>query len=288
MNKDNKDNNITGSPHVGDLLPGYIDSSLPAGELDTVRAHLEGCDACRADYDELQAIRRMLQQMPVTLAPRSFALTEGMASRVRKPSLLERIFVPRLAPTFAGGSVVAFVLLVFLFATGNVALPVSSPQIMGSFSQQAPENSTPSDGTRLAPDTDMQPKQPNPSAMETPQVWKESTIMAQGATPNSDSVPSPATPDAISMTTSPAPPQGSLVPEDASGTTAGGPPSDVTPNTALSSSTTDKSAEPGMTTNDGNYTTTPSGTGTSILEIGLLTLGVTLAAAAVIARRRRA
>jgi hypothetical protein len=281
MNIDNKDNNINSNPHVGELLPGYLDGSLPAADVAAVRAHLDTCDAFRADYADLQATRAMLQQMPVVLTPRSFVITEETAARVRKPSLLERIFTPRFAPTFAGGSVVAFVLLVFLFATSTTSTYVSAPQVTSGLFAQVTESSTPSDASRIAQNSDAQPKQSGPGAVATTAASEQPTMSAMGAAPN-NAAPSLATPDPLAITSAPLPegtPTG-----DTSGTGYSFAPSAQSPESATTAS--DLANEPGMTTYSGNYTTTPPVSGNSILELGLLALGLALAAAAIIARRR--
>jgi hypothetical protein len=275
MNLDNKDNNINSNPHVGDLLPGYLDSSLPVADLAAVRAHLDTCDACRADYADLQATRTMLQQVPVILTPRSFVITEEMASRVRKPSLLERIFTPRFAPTFAGGSVVAFVLLVFLFATSTTSVSVSSPQATSGLFAQVTESSTPSDTSRIAQNSDAQPKQPGPEAVATTAAGEEPTVAALSALANNDTAPAPTTPDSLAGTSAQSPPEGTPSADHIASAGAGVQP----PAGGLA-------GEPGMTTYAGNYTVTPPVSGTSALELGLLAVGIALAAAAIIARRR--
>ena len=275
MNIDNKDNNINSSPHVGDLLPGYLDSSLPAADLTAVRAHLATCDACRADFADLQATRTMLQQVPVVLTPRSFVITEEMASQVRKPSLLERIFTPRFAPTFAGGSVVAFVLLVFLFATSTTSVSVSATQGVSGLFAQVTESSTPSDTSRIAQNNDAQPKQPGPETTATPAAGAEPTMSAMSVLANNDTAHAPATPDSLAGTSAQSPPEGTPSADHIASAGAGVQP----PAGGLAS-------EPGMTTYSGNYTSTPPVTGTSVLELGLLAVGIVLAAAAIIARRR--
>jgi anti-sigma factor RsiW len=272
---DNKDNNIGSSPHVGDLLPGYLDSNLPDADLAAVRAHLDTCDACRADYADLQATRTMLQHVPVILTPRSFVITEEMAGRVRKPSLFERIFTPRVAPTFAGGSVVAFVLLVFLFATSTTSVSVSAPQAMSGLFAQSTELSTPSDTSRVAQNSDAQPKQPGPETTSTTAAGGEPTALAMSAPSNNDTAQAPETPDPLAITSAQSLPKATPSADHIASTGAGVQP----PAGGLAN-------EPGMTTYSGNYTATPPVSGTSILELGLLALGIALAAAAIIARRR--
>ena len=275
MNSNNKDSSISSNPHVGDLLPGYIDNSLPDTELAIVRAHLDTCDACRADYVDLRATRAMLQQMPVVPTPRSFVLTEEMARRARKPSLLERILSPRLAPTFAGGSVLAFVLLVFLFATSTTSVSVSAPQVMSGLVAHATESSAPVDGARLAPDTAPQANEFSPGVIATTAAGEAPTALALGAAPNNNAAPAPVTPDTSAVTNAQSLPEGT--------------PYYYLPSTKATDSTTIASGlanEPGVTAYSGNYTTTPPVSGTSILELGLLALGIALAAAAIIARLR--
>lgn len=43
----------------------FLDGTLPAGELHLVNEHLAGCDACRTDLSQLQALRQALRALPV-------------------------------------------------------------------------------------------------------------------------------------------------------------------------------------------------------------------------------
>jgi hypothetical protein len=110
----NDNNPIAHVEHVIDMLSAYIDGTLEDAERGSVRAHLEGCDTCRAEHAELLATRAMLRAVPAIQAPRSFTLTPEMARKVRPPSLFERIFVPSNAPRMAMGSVLSFLLLFFV------------------------------------------------------------------------------------------------------------------------------------------------------------------------------
>jgi hypothetical protein len=278
---DNKDN-ITNAPHPLDLLPGYIDNSLPEADLAAVRAHLETCASCRAYQADLQSTLSMLQHMPLVPAPRSFAITPEMAGRVRKRSFWERIFTPTFAPTFAGGSVVAFALLIFLFVTSTTSSVPASPQVTTASSALIADSATPSDQARVAPNADTQPKQ-NPGSGATTSAGEEPTVQTLGAAPNNSAAPAPATPNPDAITDAQAPSEGTP-PEDTPATAYSFRPSAQVPesNTVASG----LANEPGMTTYAGNYTATPPSTPASILELGLLALGVALAAAAIIARRR--
>lgn len=104
--------NQAGGEHVLEQLSAYIDNALDAGERERVRAHIETCDGCRTEYRELQATKQMLLSMPVARPPRAFTLTQEMVAS--KPSLWQRLRVPRWYPRLATGSVVALALLVML------------------------------------------------------------------------------------------------------------------------------------------------------------------------------
>ena len=119
MSKNDPDNPINDGEHVRERLSDYIDGALPSGEREAVRSHLEECADCRADYVELRATQKLMQNLPSVPAPRAFTLTPEMAGQVRKPSLWERLFVPRNAPRLATGSVVAFLLLIVVLAGTN-------------------------------------------------------------------------------------------------------------------------------------------------------------------------
>src|SRR5918911_2997820 len=103
--------------HVWRLLSAYIDNNLDKATHEEVRAHLEECPDCRADYIELRATRRMLRSLPVVPPPRAFTLTEEAVAH--RPGLFARLLTPRNAPRLATGSALAFTLLVFVLL-GNV------------------------------------------------------------------------------------------------------------------------------------------------------------------------
>lgn len=149
----NDNNPIAGGEHVITVLSAYIDGALEAAERDSVRAHLAGCDACRAEHAELVATRAMLRAVPAMQAPRSFTLTPEMARKVRPPSLFNRIFVPDRAPRLAMGSVLTFVLLFFVVVAGGFSRPNATFSKIGyglsgndssysEFSPKQPDTST--------------------------------------------------------------------------------------------------------------------------------------------------
>jgi anti-sigma factor RsiW len=51
-------------PHPGDLLSAWLDDELTPAEASEVAAHLEGCPACAAERDEVEASRTALRALP--------------------------------------------------------------------------------------------------------------------------------------------------------------------------------------------------------------------------------
>ena len=77
------------------LLSAYIDHELPADEMRTVQVHIEQCDDCRDECEDLLFTKRMLSRLSHT-APRSELenLLVVRAKRVQNPSLMERVLPP--------------------------------------------------------------------------------------------------------------------------------------------------------------------------------------------------
>lgn len=59
---------------VAELLSAYLDGEVDAGERTRVEAHLEVCEACRAELESLRATAGMLHRLPLEPAPRSFLI----------------------------------------------------------------------------------------------------------------------------------------------------------------------------------------------------------------------
>ncbi|MEO5953782.1 MAG: zf-HC2 domain-containing protein [Chloroflexia bacterium] len=308
MGKTYNNNEINGEGHVHDLLSTYIDKSLEEPERVRVRAHLEECVDCRADYVELQATSRMLQQMPIVAVPRAFILTPEMVKGARKTYFWERIFAPRTAPTFASGAIVAFGLLIFLAVTSTFATS-AKPPLSTAFYQASPQDtirssatSDPGSSTGEA-NTMAEPTTPTEAA-EAPNV----SASKQSATPPSDAGDDTAmSPPVPADTPAPAVGQGGYIQ----------PGSLITPNTQIASSgnsspttvalstdtqTTDGTTQdntagssPANDVTDNNVQPQPIAVQAPIaqtfdplltVEIGLLVIGLVLAGAYLFARRR--
>jgi anti-sigma factor RsiW len=301
MSNEYRNNPINGEEHVHEQLSDYMDGLLPGAEREAVRAHLETCVDCRADYIELRATRKLMQNMPAVTAPRAFTLTPEMASKVRKPSFWEALFVRQNAPRLATGSLVAFLLL-FLFvandflgkgnpeAASTVAFNhYSAPSVSSGDTSQPPSASSAGGQSAIAPTSQAAAAATNttaPSAAEAPDQTLETEVVAPLATP-----PAPQAFSAIAT------PQESSSSSDTgvAGTgAAGAPPNNgvtasgnSSPTTTTLSETPDESAvsksaiPPQAAPPPGN-----NDTGWIVLQIALLGLGLGLGAAAFIAWRR--
>jgi hypothetical protein len=302
MGKTYNNNEIPGDTHVHDLIPAYIDMSLGETERVRVRAHLEDCVDCRADYVELQATRRMLQQMPVVPVPRAFTLTPDMVKGSRKTSLFGRIFAPRTAPTFASGAVVAFGLLLFLFVSSTLATnPSFSP------TTTALESSAPADAMRNSSTSEA-----DTQAGNTGPAMEPTTTTAAAAAPDDGTTAGKQSPTQPSEAAFQPPASADSTPLPAEG--MGGevqPGAENTPNTEITSSDTssptttslffnpapspDAAGGAPLNPNTGSDTFTDTTTAQVpivqkfdfflAVEIGLLVLGLALAGAYLIARR---
>lgn len=150
--------NRAGSEHVVEQLSAYIDNALDAGERERVRAHVETCEGCRTEYQELRATKQMLFSMPVAKPPRAFTLTQEMVAS--KPSVWQRLRMPIWYPRLATGSVVAFALLVMVLLgnlanTQNSAAPMMSAPAHG---ERAMDIDTPSAAMSVPANTSSTPE----------------------------------------------------------------------------------------------------------------------------------
>lgn len=286
-------NDVNSNGHVQELLSAYIDKSLEEPDTVRVRAHLEGCADCRAEYVGLQATRRMLQQMPIVAVPRAFTLTPEMVKGARKTSLLERIFAPRSVPTFASGSVVAFALLLFLFVSANFSqesiMTASAPVPLADTYAATP----PADALRSM---EAQPTSGAAAGDQQPSESSGSVAKQSPTQPAADVAVAPPAPDATPL-------PGGMGGEAQSGMVTT-PNTEVT-NTGTSSPTTmlyDPSGAGNSTAAGADADNispesiqqtptapTPLASEFNLLlavEIGLLVVGVALAVAALISRRR--
>jgi anti-sigma-K factor RskA len=101
------------APHPD--LAGYVLGALDPGETAAFEQHLAGCDACRAEVEELQGLPALMEQaappveVPPGLRERTFAAVERAAagSRRRGPLLRLAAVAAALVIALVGGVVVS-------------------------------------------------------------------------------------------------------------------------------------------------------------------------------------
>ncbi|MEO8287643.1 MAG: zf-HC2 domain-containing protein [Chloroflexota bacterium] len=297
MSKGYENNPINGSEHVREQLSDYMDGLLTAGERAAVRAHMDGCVDCRADYIELRATQQALRSMPAVAAPRAFTLTPEMARQARKVSLLERIFSHGNAPKLATGSVVAFLVLFLVMANSNFTGPQSSAALMAQPSaKQAPTQGL-SEAAPVSPN-DRSSESPDASAAQAQSTSTSAAPSAggsaSGTSPEEPTIAAGAAGDssANSQTTTSGLTDGTASPPNAEITNSeNSSPTTTTmkvPSSEPDNPTTTYALTAPTSPNDNTSPTaaSDSSTGWIALQVGLLALGLALAVGAYIAWRR--
>ena len=75
-----RDNQVMNREHLSeDLLNMYLDGELSDGERDSVEAHLAVCNACQAEFSDMQQLFVALDELAVAAAP---DLLPGVLKRV--------------------------------------------------------------------------------------------------------------------------------------------------------------------------------------------------------------
>jgi anti-sigma factor RsiW len=126
--------------HVVSELSAYMDGQLISTELERVRLHIEKCASCHTEYIELRATKQLLVALPIVVPPKAFTLTEEMVAP--NVGFWQRLLMPRNAPRFATGSVLAFVLLFFVLTIQLVAQPSAKNAFSVPPAAQAPASDT--------------------------------------------------------------------------------------------------------------------------------------------------
>jgi anti-sigma-K factor RskA len=103
------------APHPHPDLAGYVLGALDPGETAAFEQHLAGCDACRAEVEDLQGLPELMDraappiEVPPGLRERTFAAVERAAagSRRRGPLLRLAAVAAALVVALLGGVVVS-------------------------------------------------------------------------------------------------------------------------------------------------------------------------------------
>ena len=79
------------------LLSAYVDSELSMSEMDRVRKHVQDCDCCRYEEEDLRRLKSILTSTPIVEPPVDFerALLVAGAVRIGKTRLIDNIRIPR-------------------------------------------------------------------------------------------------------------------------------------------------------------------------------------------------
>ncbi len=175
--------------HVTDDLSAYIDNMLEASERHRVRAHIEVCADCKADYIELRATQQLLHAVLLVAPPRAFTLTQEMISPAA--SFWQRFLVPRNVPRFATGSVLAFTLML-LVLVGNYSASSTQPRVATMSAQAGAKQTMKSTAIGSTPAQAAAPFAA-PVSSATPQGQVTTAMEAYRETPTADGLSSGAT-----------------------------------------------------------------------------------------------
>ena len=107
------------SRHPRGEISAHADGELAPDRLDTLEAHLTGCERCRTEFDELLAVRSALRDLPQATAPRSFTLTPAMAEREPAP-VTSRATPSFVAMRVAGAGFAAVLAVVVMLDAGGI------------------------------------------------------------------------------------------------------------------------------------------------------------------------
>jgi hypothetical protein len=112
-------------PKIEQWLSEYMEASLPAGEMDLVTKHLEGCRNCSALLDEMRSVVASCRSYPTFEMDPDFLerILLRTSGRPRTQSFYERLnnFInPLLSPRLAVGASLAMLFLVLMI---NLMMP---------------------------------------------------------------------------------------------------------------------------------------------------------------------
>jgi anti-sigma factor RsiW len=100
--------------HLGDRLSSLLDGELPVDQMAAAQRHLEGCETCAAELDEIERTRQLLRDLDPPRPPESFV-----------PGLVRRHH--RLTLFLAAVSVIAGVAAALVFTLSSPREDVTPP-----------------------------------------------------------------------------------------------------------------------------------------------------------------
>src|SRR4051812_28843882 len=118
---------------LNEHLNAYLDGALDQATLRRLERHLQTCELCRADLDQLRLTRDALRALPALRAPRPFTVPVAPAPAAVRPA------APWLAWAWRLGSLGAAACLLLAVVTSFAAAPgLSSTAPSSGASQGAP------------------------------------------------------------------------------------------------------------------------------------------------------
>src|SRR3990172_1391123 len=98
-------------------LSAYIDAELPEKDALALGAHLESCDACASELEELRLALSGLQELPDVEAPRSFRLSPA---DVVRPAAAPAVHSLNSGLRLTGAGLAAALAILLVLDTGGI------------------------------------------------------------------------------------------------------------------------------------------------------------------------
>lgn len=124
---------MTIDAHPGDALSALLDGSLSASDAAAVRAHVDSCDACARELDDVRVARRLVRSLPAAEPPAGF-----LASLLdhEDDDVVVSLRPGRAVLAAVSGSVAAGLVLLVLAAT-SLSLSAVEPEVAAAVDRHA-------------------------------------------------------------------------------------------------------------------------------------------------------
>jgi hypothetical protein len=130
-------------------LSTYIDGALDAAAAGRLEAHLDDCESCRRELEQLRSTVSALRDLPEAQVPRSFALSaERAAARPHAAPAAPLAFGMRIAAAGVAVALAAVLVVDISDLGGGGATPTAAP--MGAVERQADQGALSSEDAAAA------------------------------------------------------------------------------------------------------------------------------------------
>ena len=143
---------------LNEHLNAYLDGALDPAPLRRLERHLESCELCRADLDQLRLTRDALRALPALRAPRPFTIPVEMAPAAGRPAPPWLAWTWRLGSFAAAACLLLAVVSSFAAAPGGTSTALSDGASSGAVQPQRPAALADRDSAQRAGPA---PRQPN-------------------------------------------------------------------------------------------------------------------------------